>query len=316
MVKLFKIILINLLLIIVALFTLEVIIWGVENTKIKLRHERIVYSWPVKFHSGVKQFFLNLNYFPDEDKQFGRFPVGVEYKKPPIVLFGCSFAFGFELQKEQSFHYKLSNLTKRPVYNRACSGWGIQQMLYQVRMQDFYSKVPEPEYVMYMMIADHFRRLYVLNFLSGQLLFEQRNLRYKLKDGNLVQITDKNKYLNILKRLYITSELHNFYVNNFILSKYNYKNYFNFALEHFIESRNEMQKHWKNSKYVVILYQDFYKSDEFIKMLQNNGFKVLFIPSMTDVNLRAKEYNISDGCHPNEKAWDLLTPLVINKLDL
>ena len=314
--KILGIIVINILLICLSLFIIEGIIWTCENLRMKIYHEKYNGQWPLPFHPGVKQFTLNLDYFPNPEKDWGRNPVGLNYKNKPIVLFGDSFAYGFELKNEQTFYYKLSEATKRPVYVRAVPGWGIQHMLYQTRLDKFYEQVPEPEYAIFLMIHDHFRRLYTINFLSGHLLNEDRNLRYKLKDGKLVQITDSNILLRPIKKLYLTNKIHQMYLNNVILNPKNYDKYSEFAIEHFVESKNELQKHWKNTKYIVLLYQHINYEEDFMQKLRDKGFDVIPIFSLTDVNLSDKEYNIEEGYHPNEKAWDLLTPLIIKKLNL
>ncbi len=314
--RILGIIVINILLICFAFFLIEGIIWACENLRMKIYNEKYIGQWPLPFHPGVKQFNIDLDYYPNPKKQWGREPVGLNYKNKPIVLFGDSFAYGYKLENEQTFYYKLSQITKRPVYVRAVPGWGIQHMLYQTRIDKFYEQVPEPEYAIFLMINDHLRRLYTINLLSGHFLNEERNLRYKLKDGKLIQITDSNILLKPIKKLYLTNKIHQMYLNNVILNHKNYSEYSKFAIEHFVESRNELQKHWKNTKYVIILYQHIYNEKNFIQKLRDKGFIVIPIFSLTNINLNDKEYNIDESLHPNEKAWDLLTPLVVKDLNL
>lgn len=314
--KILSILAVNIILILFSLFLIDGIIWVCENLRMKIYNEEFFVKLPIPFHPGVKPFYMDLDFYPNPEEGWGRYPVGLDYKKQPIVLFGDSFAYGFQLEDTQTFFYKLSHITKRPVYIRAVPGWGIQHMLFQVRLDKFYEQVKEPEYVIYLMICDHFRRLYCMNFMSGHLLNENRNLRYKFKDGQLVQIHDTNKLLNPVKRLYLTNKMHQVYVNNMILNPKNYDNYSKFALEHFIESKNEMQKHWKNTKFIVLYYHHFLNDNRFTEDLEKAGFTVLSIPDLVDVNLSDKEYNVQEGKHPNEKAWDLLTPIIVDKLGL
>lgn len=58
------------------------------------------------------------NYFSDENRYK---TVGSKNKKP-VVIFGCSFAYGEYLNDNQTFGYKLSKQTGRTVYNFAYSG--------------------------------------------------------------------------------------------------------------------------------------------------------------------------------------------------
>ncbi len=314
--KFFKILLINLCLLAFFILTIEFVIWSCENLRVLLSKEEHIGKLPFPFHPGVRRFELvDLQMFNNPKAYWVRRPEGLNYKKGSIVIFGCSFAFGFDLENKQSFSYKLSHLTKRPVYNRAQAGWSIQHMLNQVRQSDFFKDVPEPEYVIYVMINDHFRRLYVPTFMASHLIREEQNLRYKYQNGELIQKKEYNEFIKFIQRLYLSQKTEHFYINNILLRKNNYPQYFNFALEHFIESKKEMQKHWKNTKYIVLLYQSFDNDELFIKKLQENGFMVISLRYNYLLNLSKPEYELPNF-HPNEKAWDLVTSKIIGTLNL
>lgn len=313
--KFIAVFIINIIFISIGLFIIEVITWGCENMRMVVHKERYACDLPIKFHAGVIPFKFDLDAYPSPEYSMGRYPAGLDYKNKPIVVFGDSYAYGFDLEHEQTFHYKLAELTKRPTYLRAVSGWGIQNMLYQVREDEFYKKVPEPEYVIYIMIKDHFRRLYSIHFMSGCLLEERRCLRYKDKNGELVQITDENPVLNFIKRIYFVNKIHEYYINRILLNPNNYELYSNFAVKHFAASKEAMEKHWKNTKYVILIYEPLYNGDIFIKDLKKLGFTVISIPDIVDVNLRDELYMLPNY-HPTEAAWDLIVPKVIEELSL
>ena len=314
--KTFLIIFTNIILFAIIIFSLEIIVWGCENLRIKFQKEIQYNKLPIPFHPGIKRIeSINLEEFKDSKKTWTRKPEGLNYTKKPIVIFGCSYAYGLNLNKEQTFSYKLSHFTKRPVYNRAVSGWGFQHMLNQVKQNQFYIDIPEPEYVIYLMINDHFRRLYVPTFMSASLLDETYNLRYELKDGKLIIKKEKNALLEFIHRLYITQKIEHFYINNILLKSDNYEQYFSFALQHSVESKNEMKKHWKNTKYVVILYQTFPHDNLFIEQLKKNGFIVISLKYDYNLNLHTPEY-MSQDYHPKEQAWDLLTKKISESLNI
>lgn len=314
--KTFLIIFTNIILFAIIIFSLEIIVWGCENLRIKFQKEIQYNKLPIPFHPGIKRIeSINLEEFKDSKKTWTRKPEGLNYTKKPIVIFGCSYAYGLNLNKEQTFSYKLSHFTKRPVYNRAVSGWGFQHMLNQVKQNQFYIDIPEPEYVIYLMINDHFRRLYVPTFMSASLLDETYNLRYELKDGKLIIKKEKNALLEFIHRLYITQKIEHFYINNILLKSDNYEQYFSFALQHLVESKNEMKKHWKNTKYVVILYQTFPHDNLFIEQLKKNGFIVISLKYDYNLNLHTPEY-MSQDYHPKEQAWDLLTNKISESLNI
>lgn len=298
------------------IFLAEVIIWQCENKR--LENQKDVYYMTfgkIKFHPEIKPPQINLNMFFDDNNKYVRKPVGLNYKKKSVVIFGCSFAYGFMLDDKDTFSYKLSRLTHRPVYNRASTAWGVQHMLKQVRDEEFYKTVPEPDYVIYLFIYDHFRRLYVLSFMSGDMLRDILYLRYKDKNGRLEEINYNNDLLNHLKCLYIVQKFHHFIVNNFIVNSKHIEKNFDFAVEHFSQSKEEMEKHWKNTKYYVLIYNDFVNVDIFKSKLEKSGFNVIKLKDLSGINLESEEYQI-DGNHPNAKAWELLTPMVIKEIGI
>ena len=51
--------------------------------------------------------------------------------------------------------------------------------------------------------------------------------------------------------------------------------------------------------------------------LEQNGIKIIDINKLSDKNFKSKEYQISDeDHHPNGRAWEELTPLIVNNLGL
>ncbi|MCR5261487.1 MAG: hypothetical protein K6C94_06575, partial [Candidatus Gastranaerophilales bacterium] len=132
------------------------------------------------------------------EKAAFRQPFGLQYKKRPIVIYGCSFAYGHRLKPTESMGYVLSEKTKRPVYNYASSGTGIQHVLYFLdNTKDINNDV---EYVLYLFINEHIYRMYdtcgkilCFNFME----YEQQNDKFILKK-------DRLKYLkNLLSYKYL-----------------------------------------------------------------------------------------------------------------
>lgn len=308
-------IVINLLLLMVVIFGIELSIWNKENQFLR-DNGIIAQNENIGFHKGIKKFHFNIDYFPTPENGYGVAPEGLNYKKKPIVIFGCSYAYGYQLERKQTLTYKLAQNAKIPVYNRAYTSWGIQHMLYQSRIEKLYEILPEPEYVMYVFINDHIRRLYLLSFSSWNILAEEFNLRYKEKDGELIEIKNQNGFLNQIKRLYFANKIQHLMTNKKMLDSKNRTNRYDFAIKHFVEAKQEMQKHWKNTKFVVLFY-DKTANDKYLKdKLTENDFIVLDATTLTDENLATKKYLTQDKLHPNEKAWDILVPQITKELKL
>lgn len=321
--KFFKTLFINILIIICLLFVLDIFTWGFENYIINKNNGNYIGIWPIPYHPGVKIFNPDFRYFPNPSNGWGRTPEGTKYSKKPIAIFGCSYAYGHYLKNEETFSYKLAHLAKRPVYNRAVVAWGVQHMLYQAQSPILYEQVPEPEYVMFVMMFDHLRRLYSRSFSSGHLLNEERYLRYKEFNGGLVPKKDVEVHSitgfikNILDRAYLTGKIQQIYVEKYLIDDKNYDSYSKFMLKHFLQSREKMQEHWKNTKFVILMYDYFNSNDsDFRKLLEDNGFIVINLQELTQTDLNAKEYKLENDPHPNAKAWELITQKLIQKLNL
>ncbi len=67
-----------------------------------------------------------------------------KYTKPSIILFGCSYTYGTFLEEKQTLGYKLTNLTKRNVYNEGIEACGIQCMNFILNNEHFYNKITPP----------------------------------------------------------------------------------------------------------------------------------------------------------------------------
>ena len=249
-------------------------------------------------------------------------PVGLNYKKKSIVLFGCSYTFGSGLEDNQTFSAKLSKYTKRPVFNRGFFGKGLQLMYWQLNSDLFYKDITvPPEYMIYVFSYDmHMPRLYLYTF---QLFNNYLNLRYypnKLdENGDLVEIHPLlPQYLN---GLYTVRYFENAIARLNILNPRNTRKHEEFIRLIFNKSKKKAQAHYPDVKFVVFCI-DTHKneSDEHQRLLdelKDDGFIVVKMNEITDIDLSETKWHISDGDeHPNEMFWDNVVPKLAQKLKL
>ncbi len=243
----------------------------------------------------------------------GRAPVGEEYTKPPIVIFGCSYAYGQYLEPNQTFSYKLSKLTQRPVYNRALPGAAFPLMYFQSTSDALYNEVKAPQDVIYVMIRHHWVRslLYYFDVLD---VFDMPH--YKIKNNKLILDNYDGVFFNFIKSTYLAKHLNHIWAYNYVNNPKNKNKIVDMAVLYFIQSRKEMEKRWnKKINFTVVLYNDYnilYK-DELTKKLKENGFNVINTDDLTKEDLKSDKYIMKENNHPSEKAWDLLIPHIINK---
>ncbi len=240
---------------------------------------------------------------------------GEKYENKPIMLFGCSFANGPRLKKEQKLAYKLAILTKRPIYNYSLPGYGVQPMLYFFS-HDMNPDV-KPEYIIYTFIDDHIRRLY-----------------------NGYEHTTPHCYFIPIKYFEIGGKFYEYYVpcpriiGSYWLAKLKDKIYYdyyysqdvdkNFDLlkAYFLQSRKLAIKKFPNAKFVIFIYDYFpdrkkYAQSKRWSELEKEGFIIINSADFKNGQLlETREFSLPNDNHPNAKAWDLIVPQLVAKLNL
>lgn len=100
-----------------------------------------------------------------------------------LLLFGCSFTFGYALENEETWAWRLSELLgpRWLVTNYAYSGFGAQQMLTMLEEKAIQPpKAPIREAV-FLAIRHHLHRF------SGLFPVSVKSVRYDLRDGQLIR---------------------------------------------------------------------------------------------------------------------------------
>ena len=314
-----KIFLINILFIFLIILSFEFYLYKKSNDEYPF-----IFSVSKLNHTSMKENYENLknDYYElgnDQEVFLYRRPVGLNYNYPPIILFGGSFAWGARLHEYQTFHYLLSELTKRPVYNRAISGWGTQHMLYQLKQEDFYSSLPAPKYVIYLYISDHISRLYKYNFIfnSGR-KYSYNYLKYNNFFGKLYE----EKRIQIIP----FSRIYNHYILRFLaqIQERNTQKSFDLLEKHLIECKKEIDKHWgeNNTQFIVLDYEgqgfnvfpEVLNNKNIQKLKNEDNIIVIKTSDLTDIKLDENYILDKNDSHPNAKAWELITPLFAEKL--
>ena len=251
-----------------------------------------------------------------------RSPVGLNYKKKPILLFGCSYTYGLGLNENQTFGNKLSHLTHRPVYNRAFSGTGIQHMYKQLESKEFFdNKIPEPEYIIFgFSYFLHSDRLIRYTFQVFDDYFYLRYYPDKFdKYGDLIEHKPYlPKYLNGLYTIRKLEEIraYNLHHNQKLLPKFE-----DFVFLMFHKSKEKALKIYPNTKFVIYCF-DIFKYDtsghkELLKKLQDDGFIIIKQSDISDIDLTNEKWFVSQNdSHPNEKYWNEITPKIAKILNL
>ena len=290
--KIFKIICINLLVLLIFFAIFELIL--VRGYK-KENPDDVYHIGRIAYKSLLS---------PDKFRK----PEGLNYTKRPILLFGCSFAYGQGLEDKDTFGYKLSQFAKRPVYNYSMFGKGFQHALYVLRHNYIDKSVKNPEYAIYVFIEDQIRRIYS-NVCMGDFVGQPS---YAL-DGAL-NLYETKDYYPIYRQFYTF-----YYVNNLIYEKFlkhDYRRHNRYVNAYLNQIYRELKRRYPDIKFVVLLYGgkdnfglDFYGLNEQIILLNTD--------ELVEKNLYDPEYQISStNTHPNGLAWDLVVPKLASELNL
>ena len=191
-------------------------------------------------------------YYHNGEWGYLRKPVIKNTNKPSILMFGCSFLYGSFLQNEQTFAYKLSEATGRSVYNKGVEAGGLAQMLYFLRDENFYKQIKQPpEYVIYLYISNHQKRL-DSNMFPNPLWLQGYNLQYKMKNGELVI---KQNWPAFIYKPFIIKKIYSFFdkINNKNTPK-NINKRFELTNKILLESKQLLEEHYGNIKSVIIDY--------------------------------------------------------------
>ena len=247
-----------------------------------------------------------------------RKPDGLQYKnksKHSIVLFGCSYAYGEGLSQEQTLSYKLAKYLKTPVYNRALSWGNLQEMWYQVAAEGK-SIYPSPlaDTYIYLMMYDHYNRMY--SFFT--IYTRRQYLNYIDKNNNLTTQIQRTPIESFLKASYLYRHIDNMILHKYLQNPKNKDEIINRAVKYIVNSKKELEnQNGKDIKFIVIFYDniDIKYEKELIEQLHKNNIHTIRTKDLTKENLKNIKYTISNkDKHPNENAWNLLTPLIAREI--
>lgn len=272
----------------------------------------------------VFEYFLfldNKKKSPNDEYHIGKIPYinllrperfrpvsGLSFSKRPVIILGCSFAYGKFLNDDETLSYKLARYTQRPVYNYAVEGKAFQNALYILENKIYDTNIKNPEYVIYVMMSDHIRRLYT-NVCMADFV------------GYPLYVFDKNGKLYMKKPYYpVYRQFYTFYfINNWIFKKFlekDYNRHSKYVNAYFKAMNEEIKKQYPDTKFVILMYGN----NNFglnLSELEKSGFIIINTQDITGVNLLSREYQQSDtDKHPVAKAWDIVVPALADRLKL
>ena len=243
----------------------------------------------------------------------------VKTDKKPIIILGCSYAYGHGLQKEETFPSILNKITKRPVYNYATCGSNIIES-YKNLYNDSKNikETRKAEYVIYLYMYEHINRYLMLSNL------------YSNYDDLFLQDTKsiKNKLLHfpLIRLIFCVIKQQEIY------SSFPFSHKSEQFLKLIIQNiQNKLREQFPNSKLIIIIYNEKLPNEYELKQAKyfydNENSKIWKeLENETDIKIiKTKDimgfkfdsnYKLKKdvaGWHPNEKVWKEFTPKFASK---
>lgn len=251
----------------------------------------------------LDDIFFVKNVYPQEQN--------VNLNKQAFVLMGCSFTEGARLK--QNFSYQLAEATNSPVYNRSTGGWGTQHMLYQLSRDKFYKIFKDkqaPPIFIYTYIDDHINRIH--RAMAPVLFGGYPTFTYKEKKINNKSLLTIPKQNELIYRFPLLS-----LINEKLYCFKHQNEKATFLKLHLLQAKEEIEKRYQNPNFTIIIFSGDYYIYSIAKELQDNGINIISYEETTNLNLSSKNIDIflEDG-HPNEKAWKIFIPSLLDYLSL
>ena len=322
-----KRILINIIIFILIFLIADIIFFYITVYK-----EQDVFKSEQKYLKSEKKiflpkYFIKLRKFKNTYKRIIKSDLrpiqNPESKEQPILIFGCSYAYGYVFDNSETISYIMSKYSNRPIINRAISGWGIQHMLYQLKEdKDYFYSINPPKYIFYILMDNggHFQRLFHTNFPN--ILDENYYFTYKLKKNKLIE---RKPFLNIYYGFSIQRHIYNKivikYVNKIAFEKPN-KKFYNFLILHFLSINEEIKNIWDKNKTInqpkfIILTFEGTNEEYWKNQLEQEEIEVINIAELIGKNdLKNPEFGFFEpelSLHPNGKLWKEVVPKLKEK---
>ena len=193
-------------------------------------------------------------------------PKNIDSTENSIILFGCSFVYGHKIPEEKTLHSVLANYTTRPIYDRSFHGWGINQMLYQLKSDEFYKLFPQkPKYIIFNYFNGHITRLYSPIFPT---IVEYHGTYYNIdKKTNKLRLKKPSQ----LFERFISLEKIRYLIYNIFLTDNKRSE---FLLKHFIDAKESVDLHWPGVKFIILSKRLIFK----LKFILFTSVDLIIIP--------------------------------------
>jgi hypothetical protein len=221
-------------------------------------------------------------------------------KSKYALFFGCSIAFGYGLDDDQTLPYQFQNHSDYNSYNYGYSGYGTNHMLARLQYQNLREAIPTHEKngaAFYIFYWDHIERSIGSMDHYTQWLYNAPY--YEMADGHLKRNkTFKNgrPFTSSIYEILYQSSIVNYFDIKFPLSIS--ENHLDLVSEMVLESKNTYTKQFGNDNFYVVIYPTYEEEEpeklaQFLVYLEKKGIDIINLDEGFD-------YDWSYAIHANE----------------
>ena len=250
-------------------------------------------------------------------------------KKAPILLLGCSYAFGTYLTSDTNFQGQLRKLTNRWVYNFGIPGHDNATALMLLEEEQKHPILKrKPEYIIYVYVFHHLQRN-----------VEKKYYNFYRKEGFI----PSQKY-NFLYNFYTYAHFKNRILEDMYWNDLEFKGHQELFIKLLSKTKKITDKLYPQSKFIVLIYSDenydhpdgtlenmgysefklqklfdIMESAEFKKKIENLGIEVITTQELIGRKMDKPEDRVPNDAnrpHPTAKAWEEITPKFVERLKL
>lgn len=321
--------------ILIFIFSVAIVLFILEYGAYKIQSARLIKEgYRFSNEKNIPPYPTHIHLFSNDYDKYIRYDsisannAGLEYKKEPIMVFGDVFANSLNIPEENNLSSQLAHYTKRPVYNFASAGWGIQHMYFLLKNEPRMGTIKNPMYVIYFYVSDQRRRLNTFSFYPHH---DFLYLRYKLSDGILIEdipnilalynsyfFRSIERYIGLKKsdsknpnvQLQNYNLIKSLFERSYVTAKLRYSNLHGFVILRFVSEKETMNNLKKNINSTVAQLEY-----NMWKQLEDDGFIILDVPEIAGIDIQDQKYFGSDSA-PTEDTYRLLIPIIANEIGL
>lgn len=297
-----KIIILNLIFLIFVFFAFDYFIFCQARQK---------YNFKISYYENMfkKTEFLKENVLFYSSQISYREPENENSPLQSIYITGCSFAYGFGLEKDETLSAKLGHLIQNPVYNKAYQSWGLNHTVFLAE-NDILLKnnLKDPLAVLFLYADFQNIRMFMPN-----VFFERDEILYKIKNDKLIPRKNIFNFQSSRFPLIYT-------INQKIFYKLETMPFWEKHIEkmlflHFKTLKDDINKKYPTTKLVILEYSPSQTLNNISDDLAKENIQIISFQDDLKLNLNKEEYYIPNDGHPNKKVWEIVTPKLIKELE-